>query len=207
MLRRPALVQVTDTPWQPEGHLIEAASRRWDLMCAANEHLFDGTLLQVTGVHRNGYAGAVIHARPCAFRWYAVQADGPDCGCRPLGVKGLVRRGDTMLMGRRANWTTFHGGLWEFAPSGGVEPGQSPEQAIARELQEETGLTSVHPPRARAVLFDDTAMSWEVLMELSVDEAFQVRQGEEYTQLRWCAANDLPGPMTPVARQMVMLAG
>jgi len=48
------------------------------------------------------------------------------------------RDGRLLLLQRSA---ADHGfpGLWEF-PGGGVDPGESPEQAAARELREEVGL-------------------------------------------------------------------
>lgn len=202
LLRRPAVIQHIPEPWTPPVHMQAAAERRWEAMCAVNDRLFDGTLLQVMSIRRNGHGGAVIFTRPCAFRWYAVQVDGPDCGCRPLGVKGIVTRGDEALMGRRSPWTTFHGDMWEFAASGGVEPGTTPEQALVQELREETGLTSGHTPRPRAVLYDDTCSSWEVLLEVALDSDQPLQGGPEYTDLRWCNRSSLPRPLTPLAARM-----
>ena len=205
LLRRPAVVQVTGDHWRPEPALCDAAERRWALMCRHNPHLFDGEILQVIGVHRNGHGGAVLHVRPCAFRWYAVQTDGPDCGCRPLGVKGVVRRGTQLLMGRRAAWTTFHAGAWEFAPSGGVQSGDSPESAILKELHEETGLSTSTVPQALAVCFDDQATSWEVMFDLGEATGEAACTTGEYDDMHWADPADLPTPPTPMARRMLAL--
>lgn len=43
-----------------------------------------------------------------------------------------------VLMQRRPD-ASMHGGLWEF-PGGKVEPGETPEEALAREIDEEMGL-------------------------------------------------------------------
>ena len=53
-------------------------------------------------------------------------------------VAGVVRRdGQVMLCQRRPE---VHNGLkWEF-PGGKIEPGESPEEALARELREELGI-------------------------------------------------------------------
>ena len=54
-----------------------------------------------------------------------------------MGVSAVVVRGDRVLVGRRRG---AHGaGTWAF-PGGKLEAGESPEEAVRRELAEETGL-------------------------------------------------------------------
>lgn len=51
---------------------------------------------------------------------------------------GIVLAGDQVLIAKRAQHK-HQGGLWEF-PGGKIEPEETPEQALARELDEELGL-------------------------------------------------------------------
>lgn len=53
-------------------------------------------------------------------------------------VTGLLRKGDKVLVGQRPVGNTL-AGHWEF-PGGKIEKNESPEQALARELQEELGI-------------------------------------------------------------------
>ncbi|WP_276308179.1 (deoxy)nucleoside triphosphate pyrophosphohydrolase [Sphingomonas pokkalii] len=55
-----------------------------------------------------------------------------------LVVAAAMVRGDQVLVQQRPEGTQM-AGLWEF-PGGKIEPGESPESALARELREELGI-------------------------------------------------------------------
>ena len=60
-------------------------------------------------------------------------------GVRQLVVGAVVRHDDQVLLLKRPE-TDFMGGIWEL-PSGKAEPGEPLDQALTREVLEETGLT------------------------------------------------------------------
>jgi len=208
-LRRPAIVSLGDREWLPDPHLRAEAERRWSNMQVSNPKLYDGQMIHVAGVHRNGAGGAVIQGFPCAFRWYAVQSEpdetGPshDCMCRPLGVKGVTRCGDRVLLGRRAQWTTWQAGCWELAPSGGVEPGNSPEQALAAEYAEEIGRVLSSTPRAEAVMFDPNTRTWEVVLTVDIPTDDIGFNTGEYDEFVWTLPSEIPENTTPIARRIL----
>lgn len=53
-------------------------------------------------------------------------------------VAALIRRGDRLLICQRRSVGPL-GGQWEF-PGGKVDPGETPEAALCRELREELGV-------------------------------------------------------------------
>jgi 8-oxo-dGTP diphosphatase len=56
----------------------------------------------------------------------------------------LIRREGKILLGRRPEGNSL-AGYWEF-PGGKIEMGESPEEALQRELQEELGIEAVVGP-------------------------------------------------------------
>jgi len=72
-------------------------------------------------------------------KWYYPLMDGgpPMHGCPLIVTAGVVREGDAVLIARRTSGTLA--GQWEF-PGGKLEPGESPEACLARELREELGI-------------------------------------------------------------------
>ncbi len=57
-----------------------------------------------------------------------------------IAVRGMIKRQDKYLLLERAKPSRGEMGYWEL-PGGGLDFGESPQQALVRELEEETGLS------------------------------------------------------------------
>lgn len=209
-LRRPPVLSRLEEPFVPDVSpaMLEEAAERWADLQAENDAYFDGRLLHVIGVHRNGYGGAVLHVAECAYRHHAVQTDDFDLGVRALGVKGVVEHDGRILVGRRGPRVSRYGGWWEVAPGGVAEPHETPDRTVLRELGEETGLCASGEPVALAVLYDETIRCWEIVYRLTLPpsgEGEAPRPTEEYPELQWRPPSDLPEPLTPIARRVAEL--
>ena len=64
-------------------------------------------------------------------------------------VGGIIRRGEKYLLGKRPEGKS-QGGHWEFI-GGKIEPGETPEEALARECREEIALDIVNEKIRTAV--------------------------------------------------------
>ena len=201
LLRRPPVCAVVDEPFVPDVD-VDEVNRRWAMLQNERPAFFDGRILHVLGVHRNGCGGATINLVECSYRFHAVQDESFDCGVRPLGVKAITTCGDRVLLGRRADWVHQYPGQWEFAPGGGVEPGCRPDEVLLRELAEETGCTAAGSPLAVALLLDEEARSWELVHRLEVESANLGPETDEYAELRWCVIDELPAPRSTITESM-----
>ena len=89
-------------------------------------------------------------------------------------------------------------GLWEF-PGGKVEPGETPEAALIRELHEELGIDTWASCLAPLTFASHTYPDFHLLMPLFACRKWQgIVQGREGQALKWVRAGDLRSyPMPP----------
>ena len=88
-------------------------------------------------------------------------------------------------------------GLWEF-PGGKVEPGETPEETLVRELEEELGIKTRIPCLAPLTFASHSYESFHLLMPLYVCRRYEgIPHGREGQALKWVkpqALRDYPMP-------------
>lgn len=112
-------------------------------------------------------------------------------------VAAVIQDGPRVLVARRASGRT-HSGLWEF-PGGKVEPGESPEDALIREIWEELTMPiQVHERLASAS---------HQGIHLSAYRAYRLG-GEpvlkDHDAVRWVLPSELPALPMPTLDRMVI---
>ena len=95
-------------------------------------------------------------------------------------------------------------GLWEF-PGGKVEPGERPEAALIRELQEELGVTVSESCLAPFVFASHAYDSFHLLMPLYLCRRWDgVVAAREHDALAWVKPDKLSAyPMPPADEPLV----
>ncbi|MDO5648413.1 (deoxy)nucleoside triphosphate pyrophosphohydrolase [Paracoccus sp. (in: a-proteobacteria)] len=90
-------------------------------------------------------------------------------------------------------------GLWEF-PGGKVEPGETPEAALIRELHEELGIETWQSCLAPLTFASHSYDDFHLLMPLFACRKWQgIIQPREGQQFAWVRANDLRNYPMPAA--------
>jgi 8-oxo-dGTP diphosphatase len=101
----------------------------------------------------------------------------------------MVRGGEVLIAQRRADQPMAL--QWEF-PGGKIEAGESPEQALARELSEELGIEATVGPRVTRIRHNYRHGGAVDLQFFAVHEFSGELQNRIFNQLRWVKLEDLP---------------
>jgi 8-oxo-dGTP diphosphatase len=108
-----------------------------------------------------------------------------------------------VLVTRRADHV-HQGGLWEF-PGGKLEPGESPEQGLARELEEELGI-QVRASRPLIRVRHDYG-DRQVLLDVHRVRAFEgTAHGREGQPLKWVDPREMDSGEFPLADRPIITA-
>jgi 8-oxo-dGTP diphosphatase len=106
-------------------------------------------------------------------------------------VAAVIERDGQVLIGQRpaGKW---HGLKWEF-PGGKVEPGESPEDALRRELEEELGIQAVIGGQVADYEYTYPARAPIRLIFFAVREFAGTVENRAFQQVRWETRERLPG--------------
>jgi 8-oxo-dGTP diphosphatase len=102
----------------------------------------------------------------------------------------MVRGGEVLIGQRRPDQPMAL--QWEF-PGGKIEAGESPEQALARELDEELGIQAIIGPRVTHIRHNYRHGGAVDLQFFAVHEFSGEIQNRIFQQVRWVRLEDLPG--------------
>ena len=114
-----------------------------------------------------------------------------------VSAVALIDPDGRVLLAQRPDGKSM-AGLWEF-PGGKVEAGETPEDALVRELHEELGIETWSSCLAPLTFASHTYADFHLLMPLFACRKWDgIVQGKEGQKLAWVQAKDLNEyPMPP----------
>ena len=119
-----------------------------------------------------------------------------------LAVRCIVVKNDKFLLVKH----TYMPGWYNIG--GGVDMGETPLQAVIRELQEEAGITCLTPPKLSNIyLYTDKKKNNQHYITLYICEDFQEADyicPIEIAQKKWFKLKDLPKDTTPATKARIL---
>lgn len=115
----------------------------------------------------------------------------------------LVDTDGRILLAQRPEGKSL-AGLWEF-PGGKVEKGETPEETLVRELNEELGIVTKIPCLAPLTFASHTYETFHLLMPLYVCRRFEgIPTGREGQAIKWVRPQMLRDyPMPPADEPLI----
>ena len=104
-------------------------------------------------------------------------------------VGAIIKEGDRYLVGQRAA-NKVQGGLWEFM-GGKIEPGETPEQALARECREELDLEIENEHIIDSVVHEYPEKTIRLMLISCSPKPGSIPKALEHQQIRWVTRTEM----------------
>lgn len=189
----------------------------WDKEVALRgKHLFNGQILSATSLAEDVLRGHFVE-----YKVYLAQIRYPvlyqDLHIRPVCVSGMTCAEDKILMGQRSHTVTESRGLYEFVPSGGIDPDSLVEGQIdfrkqfLLELQEEAEISpnEVIEIQPLYMVYHAPTVHYELCAKLLVDPVVLQRKilsRVEYDRFEWLSPNEIRLLVEEQGQQIVPLS-
>ena len=120
-----------------------------------------------------------------------------------VSAAALIDQDGRILIAKRPDGKSM-AGLWEF-PGGKVELGETPEQALVRELSEELGIKTWNSCLAPMTFASHAYEDFHLLMPLFVCRKWEgIVIPKEEQELKWVYSNELKNyPMPPADKPLI----
>ncbi len=107
------------------------------------------------------------------------------------GAKAIVfYKGKILLVLRDAIPTIPHPNTWN-TPGGGIEAGESPEQALLRELEEEICLKPSTVIEMGTTTYSDGSIVYRFFVPVTEEEFSMIRLGNEGQRIGWFTQDEI----------------
>lgn len=104
-------------------------------------------------------------------------------------VGAIIKDGDRYLVGQRPAHKS-QGGLWEFM-GGKIEPGETPEQALARECREELDLEIENERIIDSVVHEYPEKTIRLTLISCTPKPDSTPRALEHQQIRWVTRDEM----------------
>jgi len=120
-------------------------------------------------------------------------------------VAAIMEKNSKILIAKRKKEDTL-GGLWEF-PGGKIEPGETPEECLKREMKEEFGIETEIGPFVTSSKFIYFLIPVD-LLAYKVNYISGDLKVNEHDEIKWVAVNKLNdyefvGPDRPIVKTLL----
>ncbi len=117
-------------------------------------------------------------------------------------VGAIIKDGDRYLVGQRAA-NKSQGGLWEFM-GGKIEPGETPEQALARECREELALEIENEQIIDSVIHNYPEKTIRLTLISCSPKSGSTPKALEHQQIKWVARVEMDAlEFAPADRELI----